>query len=96
LLTNLICSTKQLTLHRKFSASSFHRPHDGPSSATHVPHHLNPESDQGDASEEENEEEWFDNLPGVHPGAQIAKVSHTLIDEVRASTCLESFLIALY
>ena len=97
MLTNIICSTKQLTLHRKFSVSSFHRPHDGPSSAAHVPRHLVTESEQGDASEVEDEEEWFDDPPSVHPGAQTAsKVSHTLNDEVRALTCLESFLIALY
>ena len=78
-----ICTCKQLTLNpQKISVSSLYIPHDI-SSLTHVLAHLDTESEQGDASEEDTEQDWFGNIQDVEPGVQApSKASKAMNDEV--------------
>ena len=87
LLTNFICLAKQLTLHRKLSASSVQVTHLSSSPVTHVSEHLDTESDQDDISEVDAEDDWFSNPQDIPPGASAAsKVSKATSDEVRPLT----------
>ena len=54
---------------------------------THVLAHLDTESDEGNASKEDNEEDWFGSVQDVQPGVLApSKASKAMNDEVCALT----------